>query len=368
MQAAAEASAEAVGGRGVAPCGACGERPAAYARAYSGERLCAPCFTSSIERKAARTISKHSMIRSGDRRVCVAVSGGKDSLALLRVLSRMSEGRRFAVSAVMIDEGIPGYRDEALGIAERYCGRLGVELAVSSYRDLFGTTLDEALRGREGRGAPTSCSICGTLRRRAIDIAAAEAGADVVATAHNLDDAVQTFLINVISGDTERIGRMLPGSSGALGGGAPRRVQPFCEIYEQEIVFYAFVNEIPFQAEPCPHMNEGVRTGLREFLNGLEAAHAGSKNSMYRSAMRLAGAVAAAGAGGAAVAGGAAPGRGGGSGRTARPCPSCGAPCSSGGACSVCRTLDGLAGGRGAAEAPHTGAAASAGQAASAHS
>ena len=366
MQAAVQASAEAAVGRGGAPCGACGERPAAYARAYSGERLCSPCFTSSIERKVARTISKHSMIRGGDRRVCVAVSGGKDSLALLRVLRRMSEGRRFAVSAVMIDEGIPGYRDEALGIAERYCGRLGVELAVSSYRDLFGTTLDEALRGREGQGAPTSCSICGTLRRRAIDIAAAEAGADVVATAHNLDDAVQTFLINVISGDTERIGRMLPGSSGALGGGAPRRVQPFCEIYEQEIVFYAFVNEIPFQAEPCPHMNEGVRTGLREFLNGLEAAHAGSKNSMYRSAMRLAGAVAA--AGGAAGAAGAAPGRVGGSGRTARPCPSCGAPCSSGGACSVCRTLDGLAGGRGAAGAPPMGATASAGQAASAHS
>ena len=144
-------------------------------------------------------------------------------------------------------------------------------------------------------------------------------------------------MINVISGDTERIGRMLPGSGGALGGGAPRRVQPFCEIYEQEIVFYAFVNGIPFQSEPCPHMDEGVRTGLREFLNGLEAAHAGSKNSMYRSAMRLAEAVAAA----AAAAGG-------GRNRAARPCPSCGAPCTSDEMCSVCRTLDGLAaGGRG---------------------
>lgn len=317
---------------GASACGACSERPTAYARAYSGERLCAPCFTAAIERKAARTISAHSMIRGGDRRVCVAVSGGKDSLALLRVLSRMSEGRRFAVSAVMIDEGIPGYRDEALGIAGRYCAELGVELAVRSYGDLFGTTLDEALRARDGPKAPTSCSICGTLRRRAIDIAAAEAGADVVATAHNLDDALQTFLINVISGDTDRIGRMLPGSGGALGGGAPRRVQPFCEIYEQEIVFYAFVNKIPFQAEPCPHMNEGVRTGLREFLNGLEAAHAGSKNSMYRSAMRLAEAVAAAGAGAGA----------GGDGKRPRPCPSCGAPCSSDGVCSVCSTLSGL--------------------------
>ena len=311
-------------------CGACGSAPTAYARAYSGERLCGACFTLSIERKAARTISRHSMIRDSDMNVCVAVSGGKDSLALLRVLHRMSARRRFALSAVIIDEGIPGYRDEALGIAGSYCARLGVPLAARSYRELFGTTLDEALRGRDGPKAPTSCSICGTLRRRAIDVAAAEAGADVVATAHNLDDALQTFLINVMSGDTDRIGRMLPGGGGgALAGSAPRRIQPFCEIYEQEIVFYAFVNGIPFQAEPCPHMNEGVRTGLREFLNGLEAAHAGAKNGMYRSVMRLAEAVAAGG------------------GKEAVRCPSCGAPCTSGAGCSVCTTLAGLRAGSG---------------------
>ena len=310
-------------------CGACGGAPAAYARAYSGERLCASCFTRSIERKAARTMSRHSMIRDSDLNVCVAVSGGKDSLALLRVLHRMSGRRRFALSAVIIDEGIPGYRDEALGIAESYCAGLGVPLAARSYKELFGTTLDEALRDRDGPKAPTSCSICGTLRRRAIDVAAAEAGADVVATAHNLDDALQTFLINVMSGDTDRIGRMLPGGGGALAGSAPRRIQPFCEIYEQEIVFYAFVNGIPFQAEPCPHMNEGVRTGLREFLNGLEAAHAGLKNGMYRSVMRLAEAVAAGG------------------GKEAVRCPSCGAPCTSGAGCSVCRTLAGLRAGAG---------------------
>lgn len=311
-----------------AMCGACGAAPAAYSRAYSGERLCGACFTRSIERKAARTISRYSMIRGSDRAVCVAVSGGKDSLALLRVLHRMSRRRRFAVSAVTIDEGIPGYRDEALGIAESYCASLGVPLATMSYAELFGTTLDEALRRREDPKAPTSCSICGTLRRRAIDTAAAEAGADVVATAHNMDDALQTFLINVISGDTDRIGRMLPGGGGALGGSAPRRIQPFCEIYEQEIVFYAFVNGIPFQAEPCPHMNEGVRTGLREFLNSLEAAHAGSKNGMYRSVMRLAGAVAAGG------------------GKKAGQCRSCGSPCTSEAGCSVCRTLASLQAGK----------------------
>ena len=55
----------------------------------------------------------------------------------------------------------------------------------------------------------SSCSICGTFRRRAIDLAAEEVGANVVATGHNLDDQIQTFMINMISGDVQRIGGLV---------------------------------------------------------------------------------------------------------------------------------------------------------------
>ena len=60
-----------------------------------------------------------------------------------------------------------------------------------------------------------------------------------------------------------------------------------CEIYESEIVFYAFTNNLPFQTEPCPHMNEGIRTEIREFLNSLEDQHSGIKNNMYRSIIKI---------------------------------------------------------------------------------
>ena len=116
-----------------------------------------------------------------------------------------------------------------------------------------------------------------------MDHAAKDIGADVIATAHNLDDTLQTFLINMISGDTNKIGWMDPDTSS----NSLRKIKPFCEIYESEIVFYAFTNEIPFQTEPCPHMNEGVRTELREFLNKLEDSHSGVKNNLYRSALRV---------------------------------------------------------------------------------
>ena len=264
-------------------CDKCSNQ-AAYTRKYSGQSLCSGCFSNSILRKTAKTISKYNMIQN-DELVAVAVSGGKDSLALLYIMKQMSDAHNFRIKAVTIDEGIAGYRDEALDIVRDFCGKIGVQYSVFSYGELFDMTLDEALDMRDEK--ISSCSICGTLRRRAMDHAASEIGADVIATGHNLDDVLQTFIINMLSGDTVKIGWMSPDMSSNM----PRRIKPFSEIYESEIVFYAFANNIPFQSEPCPHMNEGIRTEIRQFLNSLENDHSGIKNSMYQSILRVSQAV-----------------------------------------------------------------------------
>ncbi len=261
-------------------CNKC-QNEAVFSRKYSGEELCSSCFSNSILRKTAKTISKYNMIRN-DELVCVAVSGGKDSLALLHILDKMSKSHNFRIKAVTIDEGIPLYRDEALEIVKKFCTKLNLEYEVYSYTDLFSLTLDEALHIRENEKI-SSCSICGTLRRRALDLAASDIGANVIATAHNLDDTLQTFFINMLSGDIKKVGWMDPDTSKST----IRKIKPFCEIYESDIVFYAFTNELPFQTEQCPHMNEGMRTEIREFLNSLENQHSGIKNNLYNSVLSV---------------------------------------------------------------------------------
>ena len=256
------------------------ENEASYSRKYSGEDLCSDCFSISIMRKTAKTISKYRMIKNGDL-VCVAVSGGKDSLSLLHILHKMSKTHNFEIKVATIDEGIPGYRNESLEIVRNFCSTLNVEYKIYSYKELFDLTIDEALQKRESEKT-SSCSICGTFRRRSIDYAAKDLGADVIATAHNLDDVLQTFLINALSGDTKKIGWMNPNSDKPF-----KKIKPFCEIYEAEIVFYAFSNDIPFQTEPCPHMNEGIRTEIREFFNSLENQHSGIKNNLYNSILKI---------------------------------------------------------------------------------
>lgn len=241
----------------------------------------------SIESKAARTISKYSMLEYGDK-VAVGVSGGKDSLSLLYVLKMLFDqhpNNDNQLVAVTIDEGIKGYRDESLQIVKDFCAQLRIESKVLSYQSLFGIDMDQAILQRSSQKV-SSCSICGTFRRRAIDIAAEAVGADIVATAHNMDDQLQTFMINLLAGNVERIGWIYPEPVQYTKSGM-KKVKPFVEIYEYEIAFYALQRDIPFQSEECPYMNESIRTDLREFFNRLERDHPGIKYNAYKSMTKV---------------------------------------------------------------------------------
>ncbi len=268
-------------------CTKCQKEESLYYRAYSGEYLCKKCFLRSIESKAAKTISKYSMIEYGDK-VAVGVSGGKDSLSLLYVLKMLFDqhpNNGNELVAVTIDEGIKGYRDESLPIVKDFCAQLNIESKVLSYQSLFGIDMDQAMVQRSSQKI-SSCSMCGTFRRRAIDIAAETVEADIVATAHNMDDQLQTFMINLLAGDVERIGWIYPEPVQYTQTGM-KKVKPFVEIYEYEIAFYALQRDIPFQSEECPYMNESIRTDLREFFNRLERDHPGIKYNAYRSMTKI---------------------------------------------------------------------------------
>ena len=263
-------------------CTKCKSKPSVYLRPYSGERLCAGCFTASIRERVERAIARFEMF-DFDSRVAVAVSGGKDSLNLLHILVEIEERfPRAELVAVSIDEGVRGYRDEALGLAGEACRHLGVEWITLSFRDLFGLTADE-IAGRDRELTP--CSYCGVLRRRALNEAAKRVGADRLATAHNLDDMAQTALLNMMRGDLRRLTGMSPAGNELAG--FVRRVKPFCEVPERESTLYAYLSGIEFQSQPCPYAEEAMRTDIRRFLNRMEVKRPGTKFIIYRTALNI---------------------------------------------------------------------------------
>lgn len=269
-------------------CTLCERKDAVFVRPYSGERLCKKCFCKSIEKKVQTTISEYEMFKPDDV-IIVGLSGGKDSTTLLHVLAKIE--RHFArarLYAVTIDEGIRGYRNEALKMAMKNCKQLNVEHKVTSFKEIYGYKLDEivALISKRGKSGLTPCSYCGVLRRRALNIAAREARADKLATAHNLDDEAQTTILNIIHGDALRIARVKP----VLTERHPKliqRVKPLCEIPEREIALYTYMKKIKFQSIPCPYAHEALRNDVRIMLNRMEEKHPGTKFTIFRSIEKI---------------------------------------------------------------------------------
>ncbi len=255
----------------------CGKKAIIFRR-YSGEKLCERCFNKSMIDRVKKVIRKYSLIEKNDR-VCVAVSGGKDSLVLLHILKKLSEKYPFDLIALTIDEGIKGYRDKAIETVKRNCKLLGIESRVYSFKKELGYPLDEIVKkDRE----LSSCSYCGVFRRYLLNKKTRELGCNKLAVGHNLDDEVQTILMNFLRGDLSRFGRTGPYYIYLNERFVPR-IKPLREIPEKENVVYALSNNIEVEFSTCPYSGEAYRNNIREFLNKMELEQPTTKYSLLRS-------------------------------------------------------------------------------------
>ncbi len=251
-------------------CSLCHERAITTQR-YSDRHLCRDHFIEEFERRAEETIRETAMIQDGDR-IAVAVSGGKDSNALLFVLHRLLAGRGVELVAVTIDEGIDGYRDDTIVSARAIAKRLGIRQEIVSFREEYGFDLDEIVTGKEV--AP--CTFCGVFRKSALNRVAKRLGADKVATGHNLDDEAQSVMMNYLKGDIQRLMRLRPKKEQP---GLIPRIKPLREIPEKEIALYDMVQGIYAESRECPYARLSLRADVRDMMNRFESLFPGSKQS-----------------------------------------------------------------------------------------
>jgi len=249
---------------------------------YSNAHLCKPHFIEDVERKIKRDIRKFKMVERGDR-IAVALSGGKDSIALLYVLHKIFGNRPdIELLALTIDEGIRGYREKTIPYAEKLTGELGIRHETRSFDSEFGTTLDELKRKKSF----AACTMCGVLRKNLLNKAARELGASKLALGHNLDDEAQTILMNYFRGDVDRMTRMSGMQEGMV-----FRIKPLRSIPEKEVALYGFLNNLPLSTDECPYAGEALRNEIREMLNNYEVKHPGTKYSLLSGFESISGAL-----------------------------------------------------------------------------
>lgn len=258
-------------------CSRCGDE-AIYEAKYSGEMLCARHLSASVEKRIKREIREQVDFSGEIVRISVAISGGKDSSVTLYALHDMFRDRRnVQLSAFSIDEGISGYRDSGIIHASKLCDRLGIPYSVLSFSEVFGTTMDEVVKG-DPEVIP--CSRCGPMRRQLMNTQSMRLDADYVALGINLDDYAQSILMNVARGDVERMARMAPHSGEKEG--LVRRILPLRRIPEKEVVLYALTKGLEFDSSWCPYYSRAQRNTFRQIVATLEERTPGSSFAILR--------------------------------------------------------------------------------------
>ena len=250
-------------------CRVCRE-PAVIDIRRHNANFCVDHFLRLCRDQVAKAIDRHDMLAPVDR-VLVAVSGGKDSLALWDILVELG----YEVDGLYLGLGIGEYSTSSEGYARRFADERGLNLEVVDLPSDYGFDVPDGARA--ARRVP--CSACGLSKRHLFDDAACRGGYDALATGHNLDDEAAVLLGNVLRWQDEYLGRQRPVLP--AGDGFPRKVKPLVRLGEREMAAYCVLRGIDYVVEECPMAGGNKHLGYKEALNAIEEQSPGAKEAFY---------------------------------------------------------------------------------------
>lgn len=262
-------------------CRKCG-RQAVFNMRRHKLALCDEHYLEWFPEQVERTIGRHKMFARDDK-VLVAVSGGKDSLALWDVLLGLDYRAEGLYIGLGIDGGF-GYSDLSLEKIEGFmAARPEAVLHKVDIPQAYGESVPQvAARKQRGRGKP--CAVCGLIKRYVMNRVASEGHFDVLATGHNLDDEAAVLLGNTLHWQVGYLARQAPVLEEH--DGLARKVKPLCRLYEREAAAYALIQGIDYIYDECPHAVGATTNRYKELLNQLELDSPGAKLQFYLSFLK----------------------------------------------------------------------------------
>ena len=239
--------------------------------------FCAEHLAKFCRDQVERAIHDFDMLEQGAR-ILIAVSGGKDSLALWDILNHLG----YDTAGLYVGLGIGEYSDVSGRFVQKFASERGLEL------------LEVDLRSEHGYDIPTAaeltrrspCSSCGLSKRHLFDRAAIDGGNDALVTGHNLDDEAAVLFGNVMRWQMDYLARQRPVLPER--DGLPRKVKPLVRLTERETAAYCVVTGIDYQVDECPMAAGNKHIAYKELLNEMEVASPGTKADFYLSFQRRA--------------------------------------------------------------------------------
>lgn len=232
--------------------------------------FCAEHFIELCHRQVKKAIDEFDMIAPDDK-ILVAVSGGKDSLAIWDLLLELG----YNADGLYIGLGIGDYSDTSREHARSFALSRGLTLIEVDLPGTFGFDIPNG--SRAAKRVP--CSACGLSKRHLFDEEAIKGGYDVLVTGHNLDDEAAVLFGNTLHWHTEYLGRQLPVLPAR--NGFPRKVKPLVRLGERETAAYCIVKGIDYLVDECPMAAGNKHLSYKNALNDIEAMSPGAKHSFY---------------------------------------------------------------------------------------
>ena len=250
-------------------CTVCKEPAVIDVRRHNAN-FCQEHFLRLCRDQVAKAIKELDMLTPTDR-LLVAVSGGKDSLAVWDILLALG----YQADGLYLGLGIGAYSEASGDAARAFAAERGLRLLEVDLPTDHG--FDIPAGAKAAHRVP--CSACGLSKRHLFDEAARQGGYDAVVTGHNLDDEAAVLLGNVLHWQTDYLGRQLPVLPAR--DGFPRKVKPLVRLGEREMAAYCVLRGIDYIVEECPMADGNKHLAYKEALNAIEAMSPGSKHDFY---------------------------------------------------------------------------------------
>lgn len=235
-------------------------------------------FNEKLFSKIEKLIKDYKLIEKDDL-IAIALSGGKDSVLTLHALADYQKSRNFdfELVAISVDEGIKGYRQHGITSAIANAKKLDIELIQKSFKEEVKFTLDDTYSHFK-----SACIPCGVFRRNILNKTAYSIGANKIATGHNLDDEIQSFLMSFARADTLKFSKFGPKLDKIHPKLIPR-IKPLWNTTEKDVGTWAIMNNINIHLDECPYSNLSLRAKTKNFLNNTESKYPGSKLAIMES-------------------------------------------------------------------------------------
>jgi uncharacterized protein (TIGR00269 family) len=240
-------------------------------------------FINYFEDKVKNTIDDFNLISKNDK-LLVACSGGKDSTSILHILKKFG----YKTEAVFIDMHLGNYSKVNQKNVRMFCKKNRIKLHEFSLRNEFGCTVCYMKSVLESKNiVMRSCKICGILRRQILNKKARELKATKLITGHNIDDEVETILMNLFNGNINLLARMGPMTGVITNEKFVPRIKPLYFCTNEETTKYAKLINLPVVYEKCPCSKDAYRGHFRRFINEVEKTNPGTKEKIVKDFLRL---------------------------------------------------------------------------------